>query len=170
MAKKTEMVEVAGRSLRLEKRKLEDLTEYENNPRIVDKAVPLVAESIRQCGYITPIVINAEGVILAGHTRYRALLETGAEECDVIVAPDLTEEQQRKYRILDNKTGEIASWDKKKLKEELADLDFSGFDFGQAEVTGKDFADLEEPGGGGQSEPVRHRTVICPRCKAEVPA
>ncbi len=111
MAKKAKMSEVAGSSLKLERRSLASLHKYENNPRNIEKAVPQVAESIRQCGYITPIVIDEDGVILAGHTRYEALLETGATECDVIVAKGLSEEQRKKYRILDNKTGERASGD-----------------------------------------------------------
>lgn len=166
MAKTTEMVEVAGKLLRLEKRKVADLIEYSNNPRIIDKAVPQVAESIRQCGYITPIVIDEDGVILAGHTRLAALKETGAEECDVIVATGLTEEQRKKYRLLDNKTGEIAKWDKTKLKEEIRDLDFNGFDFGQCEVLPEDFDELQETDTGER----KPRIVICPRCKAEVMA
>ena len=167
MAKQAKASEVAGSSLRLERRRLDSLRKYENNPRKIDKAVPQVAESIRQCGYITPIVVDEDGVILAGHTRYEALLETGATECDVIVAKGLTEEQAKKYRILDNKTGELASWDKAKLREEISDLDFNGFDFGQSEVLPEDFAGLDdEPIIGGGHE----RVVICPRCKAEVPA
>lgn len=148
--------------MRLEKRRLEELKEYENNPRIIDKAVPLVAESIRQVGYVTPIVIDEDGVILAGHTRLAALRETGAEECEVIVAEGLTEEQRKKYRILDNKTGELATWDNVKLKAELDGLDFEGFDFGQPEIDTEVFDDVA----GGGTE----RTVICPRCKAVIPA
>lgn len=168
MAKTTEMVEVAGKMLRLEKRKLSDLVKYDNNPRIIDEAVPLVAESIRQCGYITPIVIDEGGVILAGHTRFEALQETGAKECDVIVAAGLSDEQRKKYRLLDNKTGEIAKWDKQKLKDELQDLDFNGFDFGQTEIKSEDFAQFDEESDG--EEPARSRMVICPRCRAEVQA
>lgn len=153
MAKTAKMAEVAGSSLHLEKRTLASLRKYENNPRNIEKAVPQVAESIRQCGYITPIVVDEDGVILAGHTRYEALLETGATECEVIVAKGLTSEQRKKYRILDNKTGELASWDKAKLREEISDLDFDGFDFGQSEVLPEDFSGLDDEPilGGGMS-------------------
>lgn len=81
--------------MRLEKRRLDELKEYENNPRIIDKAF------IRQVGYVAPIVIDEDGVILAGHTRLAALRENGVKECEVIVAEGLTEEQRKKYRILD---------------------------------------------------------------------
>ena len=148
--------------MRLEKRLLDELKEYDNNPRIIDKAVPLVAESIRQVGYVTPIVIDEDGVILAGHTRLAALRENGVKECEVIVAEGLTEEQRKKYRILDNKTGELATWDNVKLKTELEGRDFEGFDVGQPEI---DTEVVDDVVGGGTE-----RTVICPRCKAVIQA
>ncbi|WP_049946283.1 ParB N-terminal domain-containing protein [Butyrivibrio sp. WCD2001] len=113
------------------KRKLKDIHPYENNPRINDDAVDDVAESIKQCSYISPIIVDEDGVILAGHTRYKALTKLGYKECDVIVASGLSEEQKKKYRLYDNKTAEFAYWDQKKLSEELSDVDFQGYDFGQ---------------------------------------
>lgn len=166
MTKNAGCAEVVGKDLRLERWKVADLKPYENNPRIIDKAIPQVAESIKQCGYITPIVIDETGVILAGHTRLEALKQNGITECDVIVVSGITEEQARKYRILDNRTGELAGWDKAKLKTEIEDLDFNGFDFGQCEVITSSF---EEEGSTEEGAPVEGKTVICPRCKAEVP-
>ena len=67
------------------KKKLSELKPYENNPRINDEAVDDVAESIKQCSYIAPIIIDEDGVILAGHTRYKALKKLGYKEwipCD----------------------------------------------------------------------------------------
>lgn len=116
------------------KKRLSEIKPYENNPRINDDAVDDVVESIRQCSYIAPIVIDEDGVILAGHTRYKALKKLGYEECDVIVVSGLTEDQKRKYRLYDNKTGEFATWDQKKLSAELCDVDFQGYDFGQPET------------------------------------
>lgn len=113
------------------KKKLVDIHPYENNPRINDEAVDDVIESIKQCTYISPIIIDEDGVILAGHTRYKALTKLGYKEADVIVVSDLSDEQKKKYRLYDNKTSEFASWDQRKLNEELADVDFEGFDFGQ---------------------------------------
>ena len=112
-----------------QKKRLEEIKPYENNPRINDDAVEDVMESIRQCSYIAPIVVDENGVILAGHTRYKALLRLGYDECDVIVAEGLNEEQKRKYRLYDNKTAELAEWDQRKLMEELSDVDFLGYDF-----------------------------------------
>lgn len=167
MGKTTEMVEVPGSGLRLERRKIAELVEYENNPRIIEKAVPLVAESIRQVGYITPIVIDEDGVILAGHTRLAALKENGAEECEVIVAEGLTEDQRKKFRLYDNKTGELAKWDNVKLKAELAGLDFGGFDFGQVDITFDEIENGETENGTGEKAAAK---IVCPRCGAEVPA
>lgn len=116
------------------KKKLSELKPYENNPRINDEAVDDVAESIKQCSYIAPIIIYEDGVILAGHTRYKALKKLGYKECEVVIASDLTEEQKKKYRLYDNKMAEMASWDQKKLSAELCNVDFQGYDFGQPEI------------------------------------
>lgn len=109
---------------------LEALVPYENNPRANDAAVDDVAESMEQCGDLDPIEIDEHNVILSGHTRLKAMIRRGYPEADVIRYTGLTEEQKRKYRILANKTGERATWDAEKLEQELADLDFGGYDFG----------------------------------------
>lgn len=110
--------------------KLKDIRPYDRNPRRNDNAVDAVAESIKQCSYIAPIIVDEDGVILAGHTRYKALKKLGYTECEIIVKAGLTEDQKRKYRILDNKTNELAEWDIDFLNMELDGLDFDGFDFG----------------------------------------
>ena len=138
-----------------QKKRLEDIRPYENNPRINDDAVDDVMESIRQCSYIAPIVVDEDGVILAGHTRYKALLMLGYDECEVIVAEGLNEEQKRKYRLYDNKTAELAEWDQRKLMEELSDVDFLGYDFGQPSVS------KDEDGEGEEKDVV---TMVCPCC------
>lgn len=137
------------------KKRLAEIRPYENNPRINDGAVDDVVESIRQCSYIAPIIVDEDGVILAGHTRYKALSRLGCEECDVVIAAGLTEDQKRKYRLYDNKTAEFAKWDQKKLSAELADVDFCGYDFGQPVPVAP--SDGEQDGGG----PV---VKTCPCC------
>lgn len=109
--------------------KVKDIIPYKKNPRKNDNAVPDVAESIKEVGYITPIVVDENNVILCGHTRLKALKKNGEKEVDgVLKVSGLTDEQKRKYRLLDNKTNEKAEWDFDLLAEEIADLDFSGFD------------------------------------------
>ena len=115
--------------MKLETLKLIDIHPYENNPRRNDDAVNAVAESIKQCTYITPIIIDEELVILAGHTRYKALKALGYKEVPCLICEGLTDEQKKKYRYLDNKTGEKATWDLMKLETELECVDLEGFDF-----------------------------------------
>lgn len=111
---------------------LGDLVEYENNPRNNDGAVQAVAESIKEFGFKVPIVVDCDGVIVAGHTRYKAAELLGLETVPCIIADDLTPEQVRAFRLADNKTGELAEWDFNALEAELFALseDFNMDDFG----------------------------------------
>lgn len=109
---------------------IRDIHPYPNNLRKNSDAVDAVAESIRQCGYCAPIIVDEGHIILAGHTRYKALKKLGWKECPVLLLRGMSDEQKRKYRLLDNKTGELATWDLDALAEELEALDFDGFDFG----------------------------------------
>jgi len=129
--------------------KISDLIPYDNNPRINEDAVEAVRESMDQCGYITPIIVDENNVILAGHTRRLALMKLNVEEEPVVRCSGLTEEQKIKFRILDNKTAELAEWDFNKLAAEIEDLDFNGFDFQLEEtVTADDFGcEFELPSG-----------------------
>ncbi len=132
--------------MKLERLKLSEITPYANNPRKNDDAVNAVAESIRQCSYITPIIVDEDLVIIAGHTRYKALKALDIEEVECLICDGLTEEQKKKYRFLDNKTGEKATWDLMKLEVELEGLDLEGFDFFGMAV------DLPVDSGGGGSD------------------
>lgn len=118
------------------KRKLSVLRVYENNARYNAEAVPKVKASILKYGYKVPIVIDSNNTIIAGHTRFAALQDINREsgsygEIDCIFANDLTEEQVREFRIVDNSVASIATWDITKLKFELETLpDFDILDFG----------------------------------------
>lgn len=113
-------------------RKIKDLIPYDKNPRKNDEAVKYVKASIEQFGFKVPIVIDADGVIVAGHTRLKAAKELGMEEVPCIVADDLNEEQIKAFRLADNKTAEIAEWDIELLNTELLGLEsnFDMSDFG----------------------------------------
>lgn len=113
---------------------INDIKEYENNPRINNMAVDDVAESIKQCGYINPIIVDENNVILAGHTRLCAIKKIGKDKIQVLKVTGLTEKQKKKYRILDNKTAEKSEWDFDKLQQELEELDFEDYDFGFEEI------------------------------------
>lgn len=148
--------------MRLEKMALADLIPYENNPRCNDAAIDDVAESIMQCTYAAPIIVDENNVILAGHTRLKALQRLGHRYAEVIVQDSLSEEQKRKFRLLDNKTAEKSEWDFGKLIEELDGLDFDGYDFGFSggEWPQTEALDLDE-GQGGDRDAI---TCHCPKC------
>ena len=149
----------------VQSKKLEEVHPYENNPRRNDGAVDAVAESIRQCGYIAPIIVDENGVILAGHTRYKALRQLGYQEADVVIKSGLTEEQKRKYRLLDNKTGELAEWDVDLLEMELDGLDFGSLDLDWG-ISSAEGLDLDEAAS-TQSEEEETETIHCPKCGFE---
>lgn len=112
--------------------KTEDVNPYENNPRINDGAVEATANSIKEFGWKQPIVVDKEGVIIAGHTRLKAAKKLGMEEIPVLVAKDLSSEQADAYRLADNKTGEISEWNMDMLGDELSqieDIDMTDFGF-----------------------------------------
>ena len=116
---------------------LPELKEYEYNPRNNDGAVKAVADSIEQFGFKVPIIIDREGVIIAGHTRKKAAARLGLASVPCIVADDLTPEQIKAFRLADNKTGELAEWDFDLLERELAeltafDVDMSLFGFDES--------------------------------------
>lgn len=84
-----------------------DLIPYENNPRINDYAVKKVMESIKEYGFTNPIIVDADMVIIAGHTRREASILAGLDRVPYIVRDDLTPEQVKAYRIADNKLAEL---------------------------------------------------------------
>ena len=110
------------------------LQEYENNPRNNDEAIKAVANSIREFGFKVPIVITSDNVIIAGHTRLKASVSLGLSEVPCIIADDLNEEQIKAFRLADNKTAELATWDLSKLEEELSELDMDMLQFGFEEM------------------------------------
>ena len=101
---------------------------YEKNPRNNGKSVDKVAGSIREFGFLQPIVCDGDGVILAGHTRYAAAKKLGLAKVPVLFAHGLTPEQARAYRLADNKVGEGSEWDEEMLIGELDAL--KGADMG----------------------------------------
>lgn len=106
----------------IEELKLSEIKPYEKNPRKNDNAVKYVAESIKEFGFKVPIVIDRNGVIVAGHTRYKAAKQLKMKTVPCLVADDLTDEQVRAFRLADNKVAEQAEWDVDLLDEELADI------------------------------------------------
>lgn len=126
---------------------IDQIKEYENNPRINNKAIEAVQESIASFGFKVPIVLDTNNVIIAGHTRLAAAERLEMETVPCIIADDLTPEKVKAFRLADNKTAEIAEWDFDKLEEELRalnafDIDMSAFGFDAAIFD--DFKVIEE--------------------------
>jgi len=116
--------------MKIELWKLSEIKPYPNNPRVNDDAVDAVAASIREFGFRQPIVVDAGGVIICGHTRWKAAQKLGLEQAPVHVATDLTPEQIRAYRIADNQTASLAEWDYDLLPIELGELQACNYDLG----------------------------------------
>lgn len=118
---------------------------YDKNPRRNDEAVDAVANSITEFGFKNPIIVDNDLIIIAGHTRLKAAKKLGLKEVPVIIASDLTPEQVRAFRIIDNKTAELADWDEDLLKGEMQDLDIDWTEFGFEDVDlGIDDVPIEE--------------------------
>jgi DNA modification methylase len=114
--------------MKIELWSLSKITPYANNPRVNEDAVDAVAGSIREFGFRQPIVVDADGVIICGHTRFKAAQKLGLDKVPVHVAKDLSPEQIKAYRIADNKTSELSDWNYDLLPIELSQLGDAGFD------------------------------------------
>ena len=152
-------------------KKISEIKTYENNPRRNDGAVDYVVNSIEEFGFRVPIVIDRSGVIVCGHTRYKAAKKLKLAEVPCIVADDLTEEQIRAFRLVDNKTQELSEWDWNIIFEELdniEDIDMKLMGF--AEFLDDDKGELKERKIGSGEEidldsfSDKEFKLICPCC------
>lgn len=110
-------------------KKLSEIVPYAKNAKKHDKKqIANVAESIKQYGFVQPIVIDRDGVIVIGHCRAMAAKKLGMEEVPCVCVDDLIPEQVNALRLVDNKSNE-SDWDFDLLKGELPELDLSAFDF-----------------------------------------
>lgn len=111
---------------------IDEIKPYEKNPRKNEDSVKFVANSIKEFGFNVPIVIDADNVIVAGHTRWKAAKQLGLEKVPCIKKDDLTPAQIKAFRLADNKVGEFSQWDMELLGDELKDLGdvFDMGDFG----------------------------------------
>lgn len=131
---------------------------YKNNAkRHTDTQIANVAESIRQFGWAQPIVVDRDYTIIIGHCRYSAAERLGLTTVPVVVAADLTDEQVRKLRNLDNKLNE-SEWDLDLLKDDILGLDFDGFDidWGIEEEAITDIVEDDAPEVDEENEPITH--------------
>ena len=130
-----------GRTMiKMEEVDIDLIKPYKNNPREISaEAVQKVMKSIKEFGYNQPIVVDKDHVILAGHTRWKAMKQLGKKKANIIIR-DLTKEQAVAYRIMDNRSGEESKWQNKLLAEELNVLQDTSFDL---DLTGFNATELE---------------------------
>jgi hypothetical protein len=160
-----------------------EIKPYWRNPRrIPQEAVDSVARSIELYGYVQPIVVDKDHVIIVGHTRLRALQKLGWTKVPVYIS-NLSETKAKEYRLVDNRTGELSSWDHDALVTELREFEqglidefFPDLDLeiGQINdaVNEQDLLDATDKIGKiAEGDPaVNHTTdVVCPSCEEQFP-
>lgn len=127
--------------------KVDNLHRQESNPRLNAQAVEKVQASIREFGFLVPLVVDEAGQIWAGDTRYQAGVVEGMKEFPCVLADQLTEEQLKAFRIADNKVAEAAEWDMEKLTAELgAIISIDMGQFGDLLATAADLAVINDEG------------------------
>jgi ParB-like chromosome segregation protein Spo0J len=125
-----------------------------NSRKIPQAAIDKVAASIKEFGWRQPIVVDADDVIVVGHTRLFAARKLGKQTVPVHVARDLTPAQIKAYRLADNRVAEETDWDKELLHVELSELaeDFSNLDA----ITGFDLKEIQDLLGYKEEAPDAH--------------
>uniref|UniRef100_A0AAU8AZ85 ParB protein n=1 Tax=Dulem virus 36 TaxID=3145754 RepID=A0AAU8AZ85_9CAUD len=122
-----------GEKVKIEYKKLSDLKPYKKNAKKHPKEqIERIAESIKQFGFTQPVIIDKNNCVVAGHGRMLGAKKAGLQEVPTVCLDDLTEEQIKAYRLIDNKLNE-SGWDYELLNEELEqifniDMDLFGFD------------------------------------------
>lgn len=121
-----------------------ELKPYKKNVRHNENAVPKVAESIKQFGFKNPIIVDKNKVIIAGHSRLEGAKLLGLKKVPCIIAEDLTPQQVKAFRLVDNRTSEFASWNYDLLQEELEKIDYDLSDFEFPDFTIEDTMSVDE--------------------------
>lgn len=140
-----------------------DLKPYGKNPRVNDYAVKRVLASIEEFGFTSPILVDADMVIIAGHTRREAAILKGLESVPYIVVDWLSPEQVKAYRIADNKLAELSTWDEELLKAELFELETVDFPLevmGFTEIDLRNLFTEDEPEGEKEKAPKEEKTTL----------
>lgn len=155
---------------------VDSLIPYARNSRThSEEQVTKIAASIKEFGFLNPVIVDGDNGIVAGHGRVMAAKKLGMDEVPVIEASHLTEAQRRAYVIADNRLALDSAWDVDLLKIELSDLDANGFDLA---LTGFDMGELtsmfDEPDFApgteddqGKLDQLEPKMVICPNCLEE---
>ena len=132
--------------MKIEMVPIEVIREYERNPRVNEAAVGSVAESIKAFGFKVPVIVDAENVLVAGHTRVKAARQLEMTEVPAVRADDLTPEQIKAFRIADNKLHELSSWNLEQLAIEIGDLQAMNVDLDLLGFNEDELAEILDPG------------------------
>lgn len=109
--------------MNIQKKRLSEIKPYWRNARKNDNTVEALKQSIKKYGYNQPIAIDADNVIITGHARYKALMQLGYDEAQVIIVDHLDDKKVKEYRIADNKTHEMTMWNNEDLVLEMREID-----------------------------------------------
>lgn len=170
---------------KFETRKVSDLIPYARNARThSDEQVAKLAGSIKEFGFINPVIISNDGGILAGHGRVMAAQKLGIEEVPCVVESHLSETQKKAYILADNRLALDAGWDEEMLRLEMQELSSLNFDLSLAgfsetqlsfylsenessdTIYGFDFNKLIE-NSNSENDSSKKKTAICPECGHE---
>ena len=150
------------------------LIPYARNSRThSDSQVTKIASSIKEFGFLNPILIDKDNCIIAGHGRVMAAQKLGLKEVPVLQIGHLSETQKRAYIIADNRLALDAGWDEEMLRVEFAELEELGFDL---ELTGFELGEITNINVDGESltndddfkeVDIEQMECICPKCGFE---
>lgn len=151
-------------------RKISEIKPYEKNAKIHDeKQIANVAESIKQFGFVQPAVIDKDGVIVIGHCRVLAAKKLKMEEVPCVCVDELTEEQVKALRIVDNKTNE-SPWDWQSLMIDVGEIVLNDFDLGvvsEQPMAAERIYDFFDDSGAEVTEK-KKKIVKCPHCGTDI--
>src|SRR5262249_17295364 len=125
-------------NMKITMRALSTKKTYDHNPRHNNQTIDAVAASIKEIGFRQPLVIDKNGVIVVGNTRYKAALKLGLTEVPVHVAIGLTPAQIKAYRLADNQTASLSQWNENLLALELTQLQEMNFDLSLTGLSGEE--------------------------------
>jgi len=146
-----------------------DIKPYAKNPRNNEKTLDSLSESLERYGWQQPVVVDKNGVIIVGHTRYEAAVKLGWNDIPVVYADELSDDQSKAYRIMDNKTHDYSRWDIEVLKTELESIeDVEHTAFSLKELDDVMYPELGLIGNKTKKNDVKHRVIVELKDKASM--
>ncbi len=143
---------------------INELKPYENNARLhSDEQIEMIVNSINEFGFVAPVIIDENNMILVGHGRTEAAKRAGLEKVPFRRVTHLTDEQKRAYILADNKLSDLGDWDFEILTEELQNIQIDMTEFGFADLNFEEY----EPERTDMSENIKNHFEIVVECNNE---